>query len=126
MPCLATRAPAPAATNGVKPEPVVKHRGGHERRRGGDVEGALAIAAGADNVEQMLILQTHIHASSLGAHGPREAEQLLGGLAFHAKGHQERADLGGGRFSGQDGGHGLLSLGRGQVGAVCHSMQEGK
>ena len=73
---------------------VLGHRhaaaGDDERRRGRDVEGAGAVAAGADGVDGA---RRRLDRQRLGAHGARGAGDLLDRLAAHAQRHQERAHL---------------------------------
>ena len=75
LPCLATGTPAPATTK----------RGG-----GRDVERALAVAAGADDVDGAL---GGADAQALGAHHRGGAGVFGDGLAAGAQRHQEAADL---------------------------------
>ena len=65
--------------------------GSHQRRGGGDVECARPIPAGAAGVEDHI----GVHLDLLGqlGHGPRQADDLRGRLAFHAQGAEEGGRL---------------------------------
>ena len=76
LPCLAT------GTHGAR-----HHQGG----AGGDVVGAMVIAAGADDVDRAL---RRLHALDLGAQHLGAARQLLGRLATYLQSHQEGPHLG--------------------------------
>ena len=82
-PCLATRAPAAAATNIDAVEMLKLER---------------AIAAGADDVEQMRVVARHRHLGRQLAHHPRRAGDLADGFLLHAQAgddrrRHQRADL---------------------------------
>ena len=100
LPCLATRAPAPATTNAAMVEMLnVEPR-------------AAARSAG---IEQRLGVHARVDSNGLFAHGSREAQQFGGGLALHSQAHQERGYL---RRSGravQNGEHGVVGFGGRQI-----------
>jgi hypothetical protein len=89
--------------------------GNHKRGDGGDVECAGAVATGAAGIEQGLAADLVIDGLGHLAHGAREADQLVHGLALHAQGHQESGDLGMGGLAGEDGMHGRQGIGGRQV-----------
>ena len=64
-----------------------------ERRDGGNVEGACAVAAGAAGVEHRFTHHRVIHRHGHLAHGARETDEFLHGLALHPHGHQKCRQL---------------------------------
>ena len=73
------------------PQPGPGH---HKGRRGRDVEGMLAVAAGAAGIDQHLALaQRHDDGHDVAAHRLGAAGDLLGRLALHAQRGQIAADL---------------------------------
>ena len=75
---------------------VLGHRGaagsGDERRRGGDVERAGAIAAGARRVDQVVARRPH--GDDVRAHRASRADELVDRLALGAQRHEQARDLG--------------------------------
>ena len=70
---------------------LVAGAGDHEGRAGGDVEGVLAVAAGAHDVEGVGVADVDVAAGLQQA--VAEAEQLVHGHAAGLQGHQQGCDL---------------------------------
>ena len=85
-----------AALAGRRAVAVLGHRdagaGGHEGRRGRDVEGAGAVAAGAAGVEDHVGVDLDLLGEL--AHGARHADDLRRGLALDAQGAEKGGRLG--------------------------------
>ncbi len=92
-------------------------RAGHDQgRQRRNVDGVAAVAAGADDVDEPVAhLVGHIDRRGDGEHRVEQAVELLDGLALHAQRDGEAGDLGRGRRTLQDLGHGGARLVVGQV-----------
>ncbi len=88
--------------------------GHHERHQRGDIERALAIAAGAAGIEQRNAGQAHIHRRRHFPHGAGEADQFIHGRAFHPHRHQKCGDLRRAGLAGEYHVHGGKRIGLGQ------------
>ena len=107
--------------------PVLRDRGarrrGDERRGGGDVERAGAVAAGADDVDHGGALRRH--GNDVLAHGRGEPGDLVGGLALRAQRDEEPGDLGGRRLAVHDRAHQLVRVLAREVVAVEQQLDRG-
>ncbi len=92
--------------------------GNHETAGGGDVEGAGAVAAGADDVDHVLTL--HVHFRRQFAHHLGGGGDLVDGLALHAQADEETADLRRRGGAGHDGVHHRAHLLARKVAALGH------
>ena len=95
----------------------------HERRRRRDVEGAGAVAAGADDVDEWCARRRdgdHVLAHRLG-----EAGDLVGRLALRPQRDEEAGDLGGCRLAVHDRAHQLVCVLAGEVVPVEEKLDRG-
>jgi hypothetical protein len=111
-----------ARRRGDRPVAVLRHRyaGGRDdqRRSGRDIERAAAVAAGAAGVDRCVGC---LYADHPLAHRPREAHQLVGGLAAHPQRNEEAAQLRRRGLPIHHGAHRLLGLRPRERPAVDHS-----
>ena len=87
----------------------------------GNVEQVSAIAPGANQIDQMVVLnldRRHQFAHHLGRTG-----DLVDGLPLHAQGYQHRTNLCWGRFAGHDGHHDLAHGSAGEI-LTRHELRE--
>ena len=95
-----------------RPVAVLRHAQsgsrGHECRGGRDIERAGAIAAGAARVEDIVERPRQLH--RIGAHRPRQADDLGRTLALHREADQQRGDLRRRRLAAHDRAHRLGGL----------------
>ncbi len=99
----------------------------HERRRGGDVKRAGAIAAGAAGIDQVRALRAHL--DGVGAHRLREPGDLVYALAFHLERSEQRRGLCGRGLPGHDGVHQRRCLRAGEIhagGGFAHGVHDGR
>ena len=108
FPCFATAAPAAAATSAAV---------------GGDVEGARAVAAGADDVDERCTRRRH--RDDVLGHRLGEAGDLVDRLALGAEADEQAADLRGRRLAAHHDAHHVARLGARQVAAVGDGSDRG-
>ncbi len=89
---------------------------GDERGRRGDVVRVRAVAAGADDVDEIRALRLHVQ--DVLAHRLRAAGDLVRGLALRAQRDEEAGDLRLRRLAAHDLAHRLVRLGAGEVVSV--------
>ena len=70
---------------------LVARAGDHERRTSGDVEGVLAVAARADDIQCIILREVHVLAGL--QQTVAEAEELVHRDAARLERHQQRCDL---------------------------------
>ena len=87
----------------------------YKRRDGRNVERGAAVAARAGGIEQRMGTDTNVYGRGFFAHGSREPQQFLGGLAFAAQAHQELRDFWRGGLAVQNDQHGVVRLSGRQV-----------
>ena len=113
-----------AAATGDRAVAMLGHRhpgpGDHKRRYRGNIETALAIAAGAAQVHGVAVACRH--RCGLGAHAGGKPGDLIRGLALHAQSRQQRADLRRRRLAFHDGVHGGAGLLLGQIFATQNRL----
>ena len=77
------------------------------------VERVLAVAAGAAGID--VVLAGDLERQSRPPHGAGQSGHLVGGLALHSQGGDERSELGRFEFTGHDLVHDRFGFGSGQV-----------